>query len=110
MPQDPRDERRDNFSYTLEIPTRWRDVDMYAHVNNVVFYAHPRNHPRSVEQTVQFVTFGMVSQEKMNGRLSASFPIVKAEIRRVTRDDKPCSTFRHYVGKKPHDRPIIYDP
>jgi len=29
-----------DFPYHLNIPTRWRDVDMYAHVNNVVFYAY----------------------------------------------------------------------
>lgn len=29
-----------DFPYHLTIPTRWRDVDMYAHVNNVVFYAY----------------------------------------------------------------------
>lgn len=30
----------DHYPYHLTIPTRWRDVDMYAHVNNVVFYAY----------------------------------------------------------------------
>ena len=30
----------DDYPYHLTIPTRWRDVDMYAHVNNVVFYAY----------------------------------------------------------------------
>lgn len=29
-----------DFPYHLTIPTRWRDVDMYSHVNNVVFYAY----------------------------------------------------------------------
>ena len=29
-----------DYPYHLTIPTRWRDVDMYAHVNNVVFYAY----------------------------------------------------------------------
>lgn len=36
----PKDERRDNYKHFLSIPTRWRDVDMYQHVNNVVFYAY----------------------------------------------------------------------
>lgn len=36
----PKDERRDNYLHFLTIPTRWRDVDMYQHVNNVVFYAY----------------------------------------------------------------------
>lgn len=30
----------DDYPFHLTIPTRWRDVDMYAHVNNVVFYAY----------------------------------------------------------------------
>lgn len=29
-----------DYPFHLTIPTRWRDVDMYAHVNNVVFYAY----------------------------------------------------------------------
>jgi len=29
-----------DYPYHLAIPTRWRDVDMYAHINNVVFYAY----------------------------------------------------------------------
>jgi len=33
-------ETPDNYPYHMTIPTRWRDVDMYAHVNNVVFYAY----------------------------------------------------------------------
>jgi acyl-CoA thioester hydrolase len=34
------DEIRENYPHFLTIPTRWRDVDMYQHVNNVVFYAY----------------------------------------------------------------------
>ena len=34
------DETRENYPHFLTIPTRWRDVDMYQHVNNVVFYAY----------------------------------------------------------------------
>lgn len=37
---EPKDERRENYPHFLTIPTRWRDVDMYSHVNNVVFYAY----------------------------------------------------------------------
>ena len=33
-------EKRDNYYYFLDIPTRWRDNDIYGHVNNVVFYAY----------------------------------------------------------------------
>ncbi|MEM9950103.1 MAG: thioesterase family protein [Chloroflexota bacterium] len=36
----PQDERREHYRYQLTIPTRWRDIDMYNHVNNVVFYAY----------------------------------------------------------------------
>ncbi|GAA4405797.1 acyl-CoA thioesterase [Tsukamurella soli] len=27
------------FAYTLDIPTRWKDNDVYGHVNNVVYYS-----------------------------------------------------------------------
>ncbi len=36
----PKDERRENYPHFLTIPTRWRDNDVYQHVNNVVFYAY----------------------------------------------------------------------
>ena len=36
----PKDERRDNYPHFLTIPTRWRDMDVYQHVNNVIFYAY----------------------------------------------------------------------
>jgi len=36
----PKDERRDNYPHFLTIPTRWRDMDVYQHVNNVTFYAY----------------------------------------------------------------------
>jgi len=29
----------DTFGYTLEIPTRWIDNDVYGHVNNIVYYS-----------------------------------------------------------------------
>jgi acyl-CoA thioester hydrolase len=28
-----------SYKYFLEIPTRWRDNDVYQHVNNVVYYS-----------------------------------------------------------------------
>jgi acyl-CoA thioester hydrolase len=31
---------RDQFSYFLSIPTRWKDNDVYGHVNNVVYYSY----------------------------------------------------------------------
>lgn len=34
-----REERRTDYHYFLTIPTRWQDVDMYSHVNNIIFYA-----------------------------------------------------------------------
>jgi acyl-CoA thioester hydrolase len=34
------DEIRENYPHFLTIPTQWRDIDMYQHVNNVVFYAY----------------------------------------------------------------------
>lgn len=38
MTTDPKSERRENYRHFLEIPTRWRDNDVYQHVNNVVYY------------------------------------------------------------------------
>ncbi len=32
--------RRNAYPHFLEIPTRWRDNDVYGHVNNVVYYAY----------------------------------------------------------------------
>lgn len=40
MSYDPKTERRENYPHFLAIPTRWKDVDTYQHVNNVVFYAY----------------------------------------------------------------------
>ncbi|MEM8798943.1 MAG: thioesterase family protein [Pseudomonadota bacterium] len=31
---------RSDFRHFLRIPTRWADVDIYGHVNNVVYYAY----------------------------------------------------------------------
>ncbi|WP_431281955.1 acyl-CoA thioesterase [Humitalea sp. 24SJ18S-53] len=31
---------RADYRWFLEIPTRWADNDMYAHVNNVVYYSY----------------------------------------------------------------------
>ena len=36
---DPRELRRTDFAVLRPIPTRWADVDIYGHVNNVVHYA-----------------------------------------------------------------------
>ena len=36
---DPRELRRSDFPVLREVPTRWADVDIYGHVNNVVHYA-----------------------------------------------------------------------
>jgi len=32
-------QRRQDYRYWLEIPTRWQDGDPYGHVNNVVYYS-----------------------------------------------------------------------
>jgi acyl-CoA thioester hydrolase len=34
------DEGRDAFPHALAIPTRWKDNDVYGHVNNVDYYAY----------------------------------------------------------------------
>jgi acyl-CoA thioester hydrolase len=36
---DSKNETRADYPHFLEIPTRWRDNDVYQHVNNVVYYA-----------------------------------------------------------------------
>lgn len=36
----PKDEHRENYPHFLNIPTRWQDMDVYQHVNNVTFYAY----------------------------------------------------------------------
>ncbi|WP_193367930.1 acyl-CoA thioesterase [Pelagibius marinus] len=37
---EPSPETRDRFPHFLTIPTRWMDNDIYAHVNNVVYYSY----------------------------------------------------------------------
>lgn len=32
--------KRDEYKYFLEIPTRWNDNDIYGHVNNSVYYLY----------------------------------------------------------------------
>lgn len=34
----PRDERRQHYPHQRQIPTRWRDNDVYHHINNVIYY------------------------------------------------------------------------
>lgn len=34
----PKDERRERYKVSRRIPTRWRDNDVYHHVNNVIYY------------------------------------------------------------------------
>ena len=34
-----KDERRDNYRWRVDIPTRWADGDPYGHVNNVIYYS-----------------------------------------------------------------------
>lgn len=33
-------ERREDYPYHMNIPTRWNDNDMLGHVNNVVYYSY----------------------------------------------------------------------
>ena len=33
-----RDERRAHYAHSCRIPTRWRDNDVYHHINNVIYY------------------------------------------------------------------------
>jgi acyl-CoA thioester hydrolase len=34
-----KDERRENYRWQVDIPTRWADGDPYGHVNNVIYYS-----------------------------------------------------------------------
>lgn len=34
----PKDERRGRYKHQRQIPTRWRDNDVYHHINNVIYY------------------------------------------------------------------------
>jgi acyl-CoA thioester hydrolase len=36
----PKPEERSGYSYFYPLSTRWMDNDVYAHVNNVVYYAY----------------------------------------------------------------------
>ena len=36
--REPKRERRQHYKYRRQIPTRWRDNDVYHHINNVVYY------------------------------------------------------------------------
>ena len=38
MTLDPRQERREHYRHCRQIPTRWRDNDVYHHINNVIYY------------------------------------------------------------------------
>ena len=34
----PKDERREHYRHQRQLPTRWRDNDVYHHINNVIYY------------------------------------------------------------------------
>ena len=34
----PKDERRERYQHQRQIQTRWRDNDVYHHINNVIYY------------------------------------------------------------------------
>lgn len=36
--RDPKQERREHYKHRRRIPTRWRDNDVYHHINNVIYY------------------------------------------------------------------------
>lgn len=38
MTDNPQDERREHYKHFRQIPTRWRDNDVYHHINNVIYY------------------------------------------------------------------------
>ena len=36
--REAKDERRAHYRHSRQIPTRWRDNDVYHHINNVIYY------------------------------------------------------------------------
>lgn len=40
MSRENKDERREHYRHLMSIPTRWIDNDIYAHVNNAVYYTY----------------------------------------------------------------------
>ncbi len=40
MGKEAKDERRADYPHLLDLATRWRDNDAYAHVNNAVYYEY----------------------------------------------------------------------
>lgn len=40
MSRDAGDERREYYRHLMSLPTRWIDNDIYAHVNNAVYYTY----------------------------------------------------------------------
>ena len=36
--REAKDERRAHYQHQRQIPTRWRDNDVYHHINNVIYY------------------------------------------------------------------------
>ncbi|MFT6580377.1 MAG: acyl-CoA thioesterase [Alphaproteobacteria bacterium] len=80
--------KRADFSHFLKIPTRWKDVDVYGHVNNVVYYSYfdtvVTEHLVSAGglKPMQAPTIGVVVETKCEFRKELNFPsIVDAGIR-----------------------------
>jgi acyl-CoA thioester hydrolase len=79
---------RDDFKYYLKIPTRWADVDVYGHVNNVVYYSYfdtaVTEHLVTVAglHSTQSPIIGVVVETKCEFRKEINFPAtVEAGIR-----------------------------
>ena len=80
--------KRTDFTHFLKIPTRWMDVDVYGHVNNVVYYSYfdtaVTGHLVTVGglQSTQSPVIGVVVETKCEFRKEINFPsVVDAGIR-----------------------------
>lgn len=130
MTREPKFERRANYPHILAIPTRWHDVDIYAHVNNVEFYSffdtvinayliragglnteHDRVVAFAVETHCQFlkpVSFPETVDAALRvAKLGTSSCRYEIGIFRQG-DDEPCAVgyFVHVFVERPANRPV----
>ncbi|MAR78664.1 MAG: thioesterase [Rhodospirillaceae bacterium] len=104
-------DRREDYKYILEIPTRWIDNDVYGHVNNVVYYSFfdtAVNHALIEFGLLNYnksEIIGLVVETSCTYHQPVSFPdIIDAAIKI---DRLGNSSVKYYVGlfKKGEDAP-----
>jgi acyl-CoA thioester hydrolase len=93
---------RDQYHYSTEITTRWMDNDVYAHVNNVVYYSYFDTVvnqyliENDVLDPVAGETIGLVVETQCNYFSPVSFPDRLTACLRVARLGN--SSVRYEVG------------